>query len=180
MSFHRRWYTAALAAVAVLAAMLLATALGATANAEDPYAYLEMLSESDLKKMLFEKLHGRVRLDDFRRKEDLVAAVRELEQHEDREAQFDAQVTAALARKAEMEKQRHHSAAHTAALTDNSNSNGKKKVVQLTDDDSEETKRVQVQPAAGRENYGKGQHEAAAGAGLAGAKHTLEVLYCTG
>jgi predicted nucleic acid-binding Zn-ribbon protein len=196
MSFVRRWQRAALVAAALLVTVLMVTAVTCTAaegeDAADPYAYLEMLDEADLRKMLFDKTHGRVQLDAFRHKADLVAAVRQLEEREDQEAQFDARVAAALARKAEAEKEAPKSTRGTAAaalaLGENNNNrnnhNNGKKVVQLLDEEEDQTAAAaqwQARPAAGKEVHGARQRSgASAKASHAKAKHTLEVLYCTG
>lgn len=201
MPFSRRSLRTALVIAVVLAALLLAVAMcvsaeNRNADGQDPYAYLEMLDESDLKKMLFDKMRGQVQLDTFRRKADLVAAVRQLEEQEDRAAHFNAQVAAALARKAEAErlqqeqqqqqaardavpdaaasaKKRHRSAAPSTGAVDNSNKNkndnNKQKVVQLIDDEegAEDTVKVQVRPAAVRESGEQTRHRIAT-AGRAG------------
>lgn len=189
MSVPRRWQPAALIVAALLVAVFLATTAACVDAAEsdetaaaDPYAYLDMLAETDLKKMLFEKTGGRVNLDTYRRKADLVAAVRQLEEHEEREAQFNAQVEAALARKAAAaKKQQQHAAnsnddsnsaaAHVAASNGNNEHHNNKRAVQLIDDDDDDIVRKEGMPA---------QHRAPSKAGRVVAKHKLEVLYCTG
>lgn len=161
---------------------------------KDPYAYLGMLDEVDLQQILHEKTHGQVQVSAFRSKEELVAAVRKIEEREDAEVSFDEQVKAAMQRKAASEEaasvasssssQSHRSAAAEGAhIKDNKERNTHAKVVQLMDGDEGEAKLGDAPSHS--------QQKGRATSGYAGAKktlsgrplsavHKLEILYCTG
>ncbi|KAG5466144.1 hypothetical protein LSCM4_01286 [Leishmania orientalis] len=176
----------------------------------DRYAYLDMLNEMDLQQILHEKTHGQVRISALRNKEELIAAVRQIEEREDAEASFNERVTAAMQRKAALARQqsgvtvasakagnevsspstgRRQSAAPSSNEV-NKGRNSKKRVIQLTDEGERGAQGVQSHSRK------KGYAAAAAaadggGAGYAGVKkvsserrfsagHELQVLYCTG
>ncbi|KAG5466694.1 hypothetical protein LSCM1_00864 [Leishmania martiniquensis] len=178
-------------------------------ESKDPYAYLNMLNEMDLQQMLHEKTHGQVQVSAFRNKEELIAAVRKIEEREDAEASFDARVTAAMERKAALAQQqrgveaapakadsevpslssgRHQRTDAKSNTKDTTEQTSKKKAVHLMDRDE----RSSIGGESHRQGKGYATAAAAAGAGgYAGAQrepterrssqgHELQVLYCTG
>ncbi|KAG5467226.1 hypothetical protein CUR178_00867 [Leishmania enriettii] len=165
----------------------------------DRYAYLDMLNEMDLQQILHEKTHGQVRINAFRNKEELIAAVRQIEEREDAEAGFNERVKAAMQRKAASAKAgnevsspstgRHQSAARSSNEV-NKGRNSKKRAVQLMDEGERGAQGAQSHSR--RKGYAAaGAAAGGGGAGYAGAKkasserrfsagHELQVLYCTG
>lgn len=68
---------------------------------EDPYAYLRMLSEPDLKKMILDKSHGALApgVNVRPTKDEMIAVLIKLEEQEEQDAAFNARVREAMARK---------------------------------------------------------------------------------
>lgn len=166
-------------------------------SSADPYAYLNMLDEVDLKQMLNEKTAGRFDAHRLRTKADLIAAVRDLEQMEDEEALFNQRVAAAMERKAagpqHSEGEEKAATAAGAGQNKDNKDNAKeqlkgKRVVHLMNDSetasaapTQHAGQKRASPASAGQPATGGRRRTDGGATAAkAATHQLEVLYCTG
>lgn len=163
-------HTTLLVSLVLLLALLAPHATAATAATDaDPYAFLRLLEEKDLRILLHEKADGAVNVAHLRGKDQLIEAIIRVDKEKESKERFDARVEAAMARKrqgrvpvtsAEEETTIRKSSRKTnnnAGSTHNTNYNNKENTMKG---------RAGVAPRSPTARSGK--------------KHHLEVLYCSG